>query len=108
MPRPASSLATSATSLAGARTIKPTSDWSVLTWVSGWTRSSTLATAVTSSVDSVQVPMLSSSRNGVANATSRSRHSGIERTRRGASSTRSTAAGSSWSVPTRSGRARYG
>jgi hypothetical protein len=94
MSRPASSLATSATSPGGARTITPTSAWSVLTCVSGWTRSNTLASAATSSVESVQVPTVSSNKNGVANATSRSRHSGIERTRRGASSTRSTAAGS--------------
>jgi hypothetical protein len=46
-------------------------------------------------VDIVQAPTLSSSTNGVANATSRSRHSGIERTRREAPRTRSTAVGSS-------------
>jgi hypothetical protein len=74
----------------------PTSGWSVRTWVSGWTCSRALAKAVTSSVDSVQVKTVSSSRNGVANATSHSRHKGIERTRRGAPSTRSTAADCSW------------
>lgn len=112
MSRAASSLATRVASPAGACTIKPTSAWSVLTWVIGWTRNSTLARAATSSVDSVQVPMLSSSRNGVANATSRSRHRGIERTRRGASRTRSTAASRSCSgelsspgSPSRPGRA---
>jgi hypothetical protein len=74
----------------------PTSGWLVLTWVSGCTRSNALAKAVTSSVDIVHAPMLNSSTNGVANATSRSRHKGIGRTRRGASSTKSTAAGCSW------------
>jgi hypothetical protein len=44
------------------------------------------------------VKTVSSSRNGVANTTSRSRHNGIERTRRGAPKTRSTAAGSSWAA----------
>jgi hypothetical protein len=94
MPRAASSEATSAASLLGTRTIKPTSRWLVFTFVSGCTCRILIARAATSSVDIIQVPAPSNNASWVVNATARSRQRGIARTRRGACSTTSAAAGS--------------
>ncbi len=71
----------------------PTSGWLVLTCWSWWTRSRAPAQAVTSSVDSIQVPAPSRITSCTASAEIRIRQSGIGRTRRGVSSTSSTAEG---------------
>ena len=73
MPRAASWEATAARSRAGTRTITPTARWPVLTCLSGCTRSTFAARAVTSSVDIIHEPTPSSSASCVATATSRSR-----------------------------------
>lgn len=91
MPREASSEATMAMSPAGTCTITPTLRCAVLMCVSGCTCRTRAASAVTSSVDIIHEPTPKSSASWVAAATRRSRQPGIGRTRRGTSSTTSTA-----------------
>ena len=94
IPRAASSEATSGARLLGTRTITPTSRCLVFTFVSGCTCRILIASAATSSVDPIHVAAPRSSAIWVAMATARSRQRGIGRTRRGACSTTSAAAGS--------------
>ena len=68
MPCAASSLATSVTSRAGVRTIRLTSGWSVETRASWFTCRIAAAHALTSSVDIVHMPTLSSTTNCVQKA----------------------------------------
>ena len=93
MPAAASLAAVRGTSCAGMRTISPTSGRSVLTCSSGCTCRILLATAVTSSVDIIQVPAPSSRNSCEATAAACSRQRGMGRTRRGAPRTTSAACG---------------
>ncbi len=108
IPEPARPRATSITSPAGARTTKPTSRLLVSTRLSGCTPRNSPANAVTSSVDMSQVLSASKSASWVTNATIRKRHNGIGLTRRCASSTRSTAAGSSLGSASGAAECRWG
>lgn len=97
MPLPARSAASGVISAAGACTITPTARWLVRTWVSGSACRITLASALTSSVDMIQVPRPSTIANCTETVASATCQTGRGSTRLGGSSTMSAAVRSRWS-----------